>query len=303
MGKNIFIKRDDKTGFVYSGNKIRKLSYLLQDALEQKSDVVITCGGLQSNHARATAYAARELGLDSVLLLRTRSFPDDCKGNYLLDKLVGAEIRGISYEDWPQNLTFMEKIAEELRSDGKNPYIIPEGGSNHIGTLGYVKCFEEIEKQGQIFSDIFSATGSGGTTAGLLLGQSLLQGRVNPPTKIHTLNVCNDEQFFQKRISKINQDFKEAFDLPSLETQRPSIFDGHVGPGYAKSTPDRLKRIVEFCQQSGILLDPVYTGKAFFGMLDEIQKNPQNFGDDILFIHTGGGFGNFSFEDQYLKIL
>jgi D-cysteine desulfhydrase len=302
--KNISVKRDDKTGFVFSGNKIRKLSYLLKDALDLDCNFIVTCGGIQSNHARATAYAARELGLGSCLLLRGEPL-EIYKGNYLLNKLVGADIEYISYEDWEHNYSRMEELASIYKSKGLRPYIIPEGGSNCVGALGYVNCFHEILKQSaeakQYYSDIVSATGSGGTTAGLLLGSAITNQQKK--TKIHTINVCDDETYFQKRITGIVHEFKSHYDCQDLEIQELSIHGGYVGPGYAETTPAQLKKIQDFCTASGLLLDPVYTGKAFFGLLEELHKNPENFGDDILFIHTGGGFANFSFEQGFSTII
>ncbi|MBT7611409.1 MAG: D-cysteine desulfhydrase family protein [Bacteriovoracaceae bacterium] len=301
FNKEIFVKRDDRTGFVFSGNKIRKLSYLLKDALNKNCNIIITCGGIQSNHARATAYAARELGLDSCLLLRGTEL-ELYKGNFLLNKLVGADIKYITHEDWANNYSRMEEISLEFKERGLRPYIIPEGGSNHVGALGYVQCFKEIiEQTSGIISDIFSATGSGGTTAGLLLGEELISK--NDHTKIHTINICDDEAHFQKRINSIVEDFIQHYQLKNCRVNKAIIHDGYVGPGYAENTLEGLKKIHNYCRESGILLDPVYTGKAFFGMIAELEKNPQNFGDRILFIHTGGGFANFSFEHEFSAII
>jgi D-cysteine desulfhydrase len=301
LKKEVYVKRDDRTGFIFSGNKIRKLSFLLKDALKNKCNMIITCGGIQSNHARATAFAARELGLDSCLLLRGNK-QDLYKGNYLLNKLVGSTIKYISHEDWDNNFQRMEELATEFRSQGLRPYIVPEGGSNFLGALGYIQCFQEIIDQSKIqFSDIFSATGSGGTTAGLILGEHFLDK--NYKTNIHTINVCDDAPYFQKRINAIIQDFLKYYQIENENVKKPFIHDGYVGPGYAESTPEGLQKIHEFCRESGLLLDPVYTAKAFFGMTDELQKNPQNFGDKVLFVHTGGGFANFSFEQEFSSII
>ena len=174
---HVYIKRDDQTGTEFSGNKIRKLEYSINEAISNDCDTLITCGGIQSNHARATAAAGIKLGLKSVLVLRSDEKPE-LEGNYLIDKIMGADVRIISSEDYRERRQeIMENILKELEAKGRKGYIIPEGASNGIGTFGYLACFKEILKQekehGIIFDTIVTAVGSGGTFAGLYLGNKL----------------------------------------------------------------------------------------------------------------------------------
>ncbi len=175
LGVEVYVKRDDLTGFGIGGNKLRKLEFLLGDALARGCDTVITTGAVHSNHAFVTALATKSLGLDAVLVLRGR---EELKGNYLLDKLMGIETRvfsvGKTSELWP----VAERIAEELRREGKKPYLVPAGGASPVGTLGYVRAAGEIHSQmkrlGMEFDSIVDAVGSGGTLAGLLLGSAII---------------------------------------------------------------------------------------------------------------------------------
>ncbi|TNE95419.1 MAG: pyridoxal-phosphate dependent enzyme [Deltaproteobacteria bacterium] len=286
LGENLFIKRDDRTGFLLGGNKIRKLEYLLKEAVDKGFKRVMTCGGIQSNHARATAFAARELGLDVALLLRGE-LTDRRQGNLFLNSLIGADIRTITSEEWVGKEAIMEKWASELGST----YIIPEGGSNALGSWGYVSALEEIQKQGN-FDHIFHATGSGGTASGLLAGRAV----TGMNCSLHTINVCDDEEYFKKRIFGILDDFERQFDI-KVSTENFHIHDGFVGEGYALASDQLYEQIKSFCGDTGILLDPVYTGKAFFGMQEVIKR--ENLEGKILFLHTGGAFANFANVERY----
>jgi D-cysteine desulfhydrase len=276
----MLVKRDDQSGAVLSGNKVRKLEFLLAEARAQEADLVITCGGAQSNHARATAIAARGLGLDAELVLRTEdpARPPPPEGNILLDRLVGARIHWIDHAAWLQRTRIMKELAERLRGEGRRPYVIPEGGSNEVGAWGYVRCAEELA--GQLPpgpATVVSACGSGGTTAGLLAGVTLL----DLPWRVVGINVCNDRAYFLER-----------FDLPvAVPAERIEIIEGYVGRGYARSRPEELAGIVRVARSSGLILDPVYTGKAFLGLLQELAREPTALGERVVFLHTGGVFG------------
>jgi D-cysteine desulfhydrase len=294
-GIDLWVKRDDMTGGAEAGNKIRKLEFLLAEALSLESDTVITCGGLQSNHARATALAAASLGLRAVLFLRTNDPTLDpsrapFEGNVLLDRLAGAEIRLISPEAYRARDRVMEQAAEELRADGSKPYVIPEGGSNGLGALGYVEAMGEIRRQldvglggGKPFDTIVVACGSGGTAAGAALGAALH----GVASEVVAVAVCDDARTFEERIAGI---VREARGLDSRlgEPVRVIVDDAYKGPAYAVSTPEQRRLLVSVAGLSGVVLDPVYTGKAFSGLVDLAGPGKPLEGKRILFLHTGG---------------
>ena len=301
-GPQIFIKRDDHTGTEISGNKIRKLEYVIQEALDQGCDYLITCGGIQSNHARATAAAAAKLGLASCVVLRG-SENDSLEGNYFLDKVLGADIVFITPEDYKEKrMEIMEGIKARLTKKGHKPYIIPEGASNGIGTFGYYTAMEEIleqEKQlGVKFDAIVLSVGSGGTYGGMFLGNKLLGNDAN----IFGVNICDNAPYFQDRISDILQEsFSYIDNKIDFSKDEIKIIDGYVGEGYAISRPEELEFIRKFAKLEGIILDPVYTGKAMYGLVNEIKKGNFKEYKNILFIHTGGLFGLFSKKDLFFK--
>ncbi|MFL0245443.1 D-cysteine desulfhydrase family protein [Candidatus Clostridium stratigraminis] len=299
-GPNIFIKRDDQTGTEVSGNKIRKLEFVVKEAIDKGCNMLITCGGIQSNHARATAAVAARLGLKSCLVLRgTEELSQD--GNYFLDKLLGADIRFVSPEDYRnRRFEIMNNIKEELEIKGFKPYIIPEGASNGIGSFGYFKAMEEIiqqEKEMDIHFDmIVSAVGSGGTYAGQFLANRML----NNKTDICGVNVCDNEEYFKNRIYEIVQEGLGYLDCDiNFLKDEIHIIDGYVGRGYALSRPEELDFIYDLAKLEGIILDPVYTGKAMYGLTQEIKKGSFNHCKNILFIHTGGLFGLFPQKDLF----
>ncbi|MFQ5706797.1 MAG: D-cysteine desulfhydrase family protein [bacterium] len=292
-GPNLFVKRDDMTGAAVTGNKIRKLEFLLAEAVEQNCNVVITCGSSQSNHARSTAIAAAKLGLSSCLVLRN-SFGREFDGNLFLDRLVGAELRFVTAEEYLKVDSIMSELAEELRAKGSRPYVVPEGGSNALGALGYLRACEEIARQVKSMRlrlhHIVVAVGSGGTYAGLLMGKYLFDLGV----EIHGINVCDDAAFFRKRIVAILREAKKRFRLDfDFKQNDIKIIDGYVGKGYALSSQEEIDTIKRVAQSEGIVLDPVYTGKAMRGLVDQIRQGHFKAGENVLFIHTGGIFGLF----------
>lgn len=298
---HVYIKRDDQTGTEFSGNKIRKLEYSINEAINNDCDTLITCGGIQSNHARATAAAGIKLGLKSVLVLRSDEKPE-LEGNYLIDKIMGADVRIISSEDYRERRQeIMENILKELEAKGRKGYIIPEGASNGIGTFGYLACFNEILEQekehGIVFDTIVTAIGSGGTFAGLYLGNKL----TNSGKKIVGINVCDTAEYFKERVSEILKEVKTYIPDTEFEISKDDmcIIDGYVGDGYAVSRTEELDFICDFAEAEGIVLDPVYTGKAMRGLYTEIKKGTFKESKNILFIHTGGLFGLFSKRDQF----
>jgi D-cysteine desulfhydrase len=283
------------------GNKVRKLEYLMAEALAQEATHVVTCGGEQSNHARATAFAAAQLGMKSVLILRTDdpSAPPSPTGNILLDRLVGAEIVWISRPAWRDREQLLAAEAEKVRAAGGRPYIVPEGGSNALGSWGYIRAMRELASDlASIASPsnpatIVYACGSGGTGAGLILGAKMLR-LAERGIRVAGVNVCDDRDYFIAAIGKICADAEARWQIGANVTEADiDIVDGHVGLGYAKSRTEELATIRDLARSDGVVLDPVYTGKAFHGVVTELRRDPDRFGSTIAFVHTGGMFGLF----------
>jgi D-cysteine desulfhydrase len=293
-GPDIFIKRDDLTGIGKTGNKVRKLEFLIAEAQREGAQLLITCGGGQSNHARATALAAAKVGLKSHLVLRD-SAGGDIDGNLFIDRLVGAEVSFITSQQYEQVNDMMHHLAEDYAQKGVKAYVIPEGGSTALGCLGYVVAMDEICRQMKTlrieFDHVISAVGSGGTLAGMLLGKSAYGLKA----QIHGVNVCDDAPYFQERISNIIREAKRkfGFDL-KLQKKDINIIDGYVGKGYGLNRQEEIELIKLVARTEGIILDPVYTVKAMFGLRDQIRKGRFTKSEKVLFWHTGGIFGLFA---------
>lgn len=306
-GVEIYFKRDDYTGTELSGNKVRKLEFILHHALHLGADTVITCGGAQSNHCRATAFAAKKLGMKAVLLLRTPDpeNPPAIEANILLDCLAEAKIIWITPEQYQQRNLYFASVAEQVFKEGGSAYIIPEGGSNALGSWGYIAAVEELNTDIESLGDdipttLISALGSGGTTAGLALGNKLLDADF----RVVGVNVCDDEAYFRQVINRIIDDFHSKYlDQPLVTAEGYEILDGYVGRGYALSQPQELEALRDLAQLEGVVLDPVYTGKAYYAMISELEKNPECFGPRIVFVHTGGLFGLFSITEEVVEVL
>jgi D-cysteine desulfhydrase len=309
LGVEVLVKRDDLTGVELSGNKVRKLEFLFAEAQDQGADLVITCGGEQSNHARATALAAARLGLGAHLVLRCDDpeAPPATTGNILLDRLAGATITWISRAQWRERNELMAAEAARLRGAGRTPYIIPEGGSNAMGSWGYVECARELADDLATLparpTTIVYACGSGGTGAGLILG-ARLHGLIERGVRVAGVNVCDDRAYFVRGIGAICADFRARWPVaPAIADADIELVDGHVGLGYAKSRPEELATLRDLCRRDGLVLDPVYTGKAFHGVVTELARDPQRFGERIVFVHTGGIFGLFPVAAQLEYLL
>lgn len=297
LKKNIYIKRDDETGIELSGNKVRKLEFSIAEAKKQGAKVLITCGGIQSNHARATAVSAVKLGMKSVLLLRK---PENnlIEGNHLLDLIVGSDVRFVTREEYSEKrFEIMEEIKAEFDQKGETAYIIPEGASNGIGLFGYINAIDEIQTQekmlGITFDTVVSCVGSSGTYGGLVAGNKLFDTNYN----VIGINICDTAEYFKKRaLGYIKESFMylEETDIKKINITEDdlNIIDGYTGPGYALNEADDFEFINEFARLEGIFLDPVYTGKTLKGLVSEIKKGHIP-GENILFIHTGGLYGLF----------
>lgn len=294
LGVELWVKRDDLTGTELSGNKVRKLEFLLADARAQGCDSVITTGGVQSNHARATAIAAVRLGLRPYLLLRGAA-DSEIQGNLLLDRLVGAEVRFITREQYANRDALMRSWAAELDAAGRHAYVIPEGGSDEVGCWGYVRALGELCDQaraaGVRFDTVVHAVGSGGTTAGLALGAKLhgFEGR------ILGFAVCDDEAYFREAVGRIVERAisRYALGVP-FDRAELAFDDGYVGAGYAVTRPEEIRNLVEVARTEGLLLDPVYTNKAFYGLASTVRRDRHALGSRVLFWHTGGLYGLFA---------
>lgn len=299
FGIELFIKRDDLTESVASGNKIRKLEYVLYDAVQQGADTLVTCGGIQSNHCRATAWITAKLGLDCVLLLRGEK-PDTLQGNLLLGRLMGAEVRFFSPEDFQNISEIGKEVCTELKKKGKKPYYIPMGASTATGSLGYVNMVKELVETEERFDHIYFAIGSGGTFAGILLGCQYF----NFPGKIHGIAVCDDVAYFVSEVSRIQQEFQNQYTIGlDLIDSEQLMDDRYVGIGYALNTESELRTLIELARFEGLVLDPVYTLKAFIGMIDHIRTGIIKPGERVLFIHTGGHYGLFPKNNELENIL
>ena len=306
-GKNIYVKRDDQTGSEWSGNKIRKLEFAVQEALGQGCNLLITCGGIQSNHCRATVAVAAHLGLKAAVLLRISEEPP-VEGNYFLDRLMGADVRFCTRDEYRDHRgDIMQEMADGYAAQGYKPYIIPEGASFGVGVLGYYFAMKEIVAQekemGVRFDTVLVATGSGGTLAGLQLA-NLIHGYGK---RVIGVCVCDDAAYFQDIAARISRDA-----LPYLVAQgeiseqeasrwaaslKPGdfeFFEEYVGIGYALSRPEELEHIRRMARLEGTVFDPVYTGKATYGMVNELKEGGRlRSSENILFIHTGGLYGLF----------
>jgi D-cysteine desulfhydrase len=288
VGTTVWVKRDDMTSGAAAGNKLRKLEYLLADAQEHGATVVLTCGAAQSNHARATAIAARELGMRAVLFLKTKPgrAGEQAGGNLLLDRMVGAELRFITDAQYERRDVLMENAARALADRGERPYVIPMGGSNGLGALGYFDAMREIREQldhGQGggpsgFDAIVCACGSGGTAAGCVLGARAFG--VAPA--VHAMAVCDDEPTFRAVIAGIVAQ-AQAIGSPAGATAELFVHDAWKGPAYGVPSDEQREFLAAVARGSGLILDPVYTGKALFG-LARMEGRPRR----ALFLHTGG---------------
>ncbi len=299
----LYVKRDDETGIYVTGNKIRKLEYIAAYAQKNGYDTLVTCGGIQSNHARTTAYVAVRLGMESYLILKG-SKPPIYDGNFLLDKLFGAKVKWVTEEEYSSDIDrIFDDVRKELKSKGKKPLIIPEGASYTLGMFGYMEAAKEIKeqlKEMNIEMDyVVSSVGSGGTLAGFLVGQKLFGLK----TEMCGFNVCDDAEFFIKKILSLFDEFREAYpeyrSILSFSKEEINIIDGYVGERYGIPYIEEIDIIQVLAKTEGIILDPTYTGKAFYGLLDQIRKGTFREGSRILFVHTGGIYGIFPQKDQF----
>ena len=289
LGIRLRIKRDDLTESIASGNKIRKLEYLAAEALQQGADTLVSYGGIQSNHCRAVAWVAAKLGFSCVLALRGQT-PSESEGNLLLDRILGADVRFFPrevFQDWP---LLDRRLMNELRAAGKRPYSIPIGGSNATGTLGYIAMVNELIESDIQADHIYCALGSGGTYAGLLIGSRYARYRVC----VHGIAVCDDVPYLVRELESIRREFHEKYGVSvDISDCQDGMDDQYIGRGYAINTDAELRELIRIARTEALVLDPVYSLKAFIGMIDHVRQGRIRPGETVLFIHTGGHAGLF----------
>lgn len=295
-GPTIFMKRDDNTGLALGGNKTRKLEFIMGDALAQGADSVITAGAAQSNHCRQTAAAAASLGLDCHLVLGGEE-PEQASGNLLLDKIFGSHIHWAGANRKGEDIP---KIVEQLKNQGKKPYVIPYGGSNELGALAFVEAFKELESQRTSmdvsFTHIVFASSSGATQAGLMLGKKIL----NSPAQIVGINIDKGETdkvpFDQYTVALANSTATLIGADHQFSETDLILNSDYVGEGYGVVGTLENEAIEMTAQTEGILLDPVYTGRAMGGLIDMIRSGKIKKTDTVLFWHTGGAPALFAYS-------
>jgi len=300
-GPQLYVKRDDCTGLGTGGNKTRKLEYLMADAQQNRATVIITQGAVQSNHARQTAAAACKLGMRCELIFEKRvteaTEPYTHSGNVFLDQLFGAKIREV--EKGSDMDGAMQQLAAELSEQGETPYIIPGGGSNPIGALGYVGCTLEIlaqaSEQGIVPDRIVHATGSAGTQAGLLVGAKASSSGV--PVLGIGVNAPKNKQ--EEKVYKLAVDTAAFVGAPGIIDREDVVANcDYVGEGYGVPTESMNEAVVLLARLEGLLFDPVYSGKGLAGLLDLIDKGEIGKHETVVFVHTGGSAALFAYRDQ-----
>jgi D-cysteine desulfhydrase family pyridoxal phosphate-dependent enzyme len=297
-GPEIWFKRDDLTPVALGGNKVRKLEYLIADALTKPVDVVVTVGAAQSNHCVQTAAACNRVGLDCVVVLRGEP-GTAIAGNILADRLLGAEVRFVPM-DMDERNEVAAGVVEELRAAGRSPYLVPVGGSNGLGVIGYAQALFELVEQAEALglapTAVLAASGSGGTQAGLVLAAAAL----GAPFAIHGISVRADAATLAARVASLANAGAALVGGPRIAEDTVRVHDGYVGPGYGELTDASLEAIHLVAETEGILLDPVYTGKAMSGLIGEVRAGRWGPGDRLVFIHTGGSPALFAYGERVL---
>lgn len=284
-GPKLWIKRDDLTGLIFGGNKVRKLEFEMADTIKKGTDIIVTDGIVQSNHACATVAAARKLGMKTVLLLRGEK-PEKYTGNLLVDHILGADIRFVRAE-WREIGEITRKVADQLKAKGHNPYVMPF--SSALGSVGYVNAFLELLSQAKTMNlkidYIVHAVGSGGTQAGIIVGNRALE------TEINVIGIATEPNggWLLKTTMEIADECAKLLELEMSVTQRDvTILHDYVGEGYGVVTQEVKDIIKKVAEIEGILLDPVYTCKAMRGLINLIEQGRFEKQEKVVFLHTGG---------------
>lgn len=299
LGREIWVKRDDFTPLAMGGNKLRKLEFLAADAIRQKADVLVTAGAIQSNHVRQTAALCARLGLDCIALLENPigTDRDDYlrSGNRLLLDLFRVRVIDVDGLDDPDRQ--LEAEAQRLRDEGRRPYVIPIGGSNALGALGYVRAGLELEQQiaadGLAFSAVVLASGSAGTHAGLAFALA----HALPATPVVGVTVSRTDAAQRPKVQNLLDRTSELLEIATPPGTRIDLWDEYFAPRYGEPNDACIKAVRLLAETEGLLLDPVYTGKAMAGLLDGIARGRFDGNDPLLFLHTGGAPALFAYGD------
>ncbi|HWP77829.1 MAG TPA: pyridoxal-phosphate dependent enzyme [Methylomirabilota bacterium] len=302
LGVELHVKRDDLTGLLESGNKVRKLEFLVGEALQQGADTLVACGALQSNGCRAVAAVAARLGLRAVLLVRGEP-PVAYDGNLLLGRLLGAEVRYCAEADFARAGEIMETMATEIRARGGRPYLIPESGANEVGALGYLECAVELSEQinhgAPRFDAVVISAFTGGSQAGLLLGKRL----AGLPGEIVGVPIARPAERVREHVvhtmGAAIRRWGFSIDVPKTV----HLLDGDPGGDGLGATDADLAVLVELAREEGVLLDPVYTARGFRGLVETLSRDPKALGQRVCFIHTGGLFSLFPYRERLSRLI
>ena len=298
-GPNIYVKRDDMYGILQpGGNKTRKLEFLLGEAMQQGSDTIITCGAVQSNHCRLTIAAAVKLGMECHLVLEERlpgSYSPEASGNNLHYRLLGAKSISVVQAGTDLGAVMQEK-AEGLKKEGRNPYIIPTGGSNPVGALGYAACAQEVVQQlfemNLKIDHVVLTSGSSGTHAGFLVGIRALSVRV----PVVGISISKKAELQRPLVHDLAVRLAEKIGAVEPTNEDVVVYDDYIGEGYSIPTQGMVDAVKLLAATEALILDPVYTGKAMHGLLDLVQKGKFASGENILFLHTGGATALYAYK-------
>ena len=309
--KNLYIKRDDNTGLAMGGNKARKLEYLVSEAIKKKCNLLFTIGGIQSNHCRMTVAAAKKYGMNChIWLLGTK--PENETGNVLLDRLLGATIEYLPSMPDEELEKRVEEIMSRWKSEGKKPFYIPIGGSTGLGCLGYVNMIRELSEQlkgvgkgktsfptqtGLVIDTILTTSGSGGTQAGMVLGCELFL----PKTRVIGISVSRRKVPFTQKVFGVVKEGEKILGLKNLvPMEKITVYDEYIGVKYGVPTEAGVNAILTLAQTEGILLDPVYTGKAMSGLVDLVKKGVISPKEKVLYVHPGGVPAIFAYGKTFI---
>jgi D-cysteine desulfhydrase len=292
LGVELWVKRDDLTGLLETGNKIRKLEFLVGEALAQNADTLITCGTLQSNCCRCVAAVAARLGLRAVLLLKGAP-PAEYDGNLLLDRLLGAEVQYCSDAEWDTIDEVLQDRAARERLAGRAPYVIPESGATVTGALGYLACGQELAEQirhgAPAFDTVVITAFSGGSHAGLLMARQLAGLRA----EIVSVPIAWEGARVRDYVVDVIGRARRRYGLPVDPPREVRLLDGHQGSGRTEIRPEEFETVLRLARLEGVVLDPVYTAKAFNGLLHALRRDSSALGRRVCFVHTGGVFSLF----------
>jgi D-cysteine desulfhydrase len=302
LGTELWVKRDDLTGLLESGNKVRKLEFLVGEALANNADTLITCGTLQSNCCRTVAAVSARLGLRAVLALKGPR-PDLYDGNLLLDRMLGAEVHYCTDEQWAKIDDVLADLEARVRARGGRPYVIPESGATVVGALGYMACAREIAEQirhgAPDFDTIVITSFSGGSQAGLIMGKQL----TGLSAEIVSVPVAWEAADVRDYVARVISEAARRYGLRVTPPAAVHVVDGCQGAGRGSVDDATLRTMTRLAREEGLVLDPVYTAKAFHGFLTELRQDPRRFGARVCFIHTGGIFSLLPFREPLTRLL